>query len=433
MKLAALLLVAALALAACGDDAAQDVGAATATATASTSGDTATAAAADPATTDDPGPNPIDAVAEDDAAAYVVAPWSDEEYEATDLRFLPDGRALVITKGGWGGPGTGRVALLDADGSFVRDLLALPVCTDAERGLIGLEIDPDFAETGRILLAYTRQMSGCALTDAATLAGDADAPVAAPVWNRVSSFAFDEDGIDPASEEVILDELPGHQSAHNGGGLALMPDGTLLVAVGEGTYALARDLDVPTGKILRVDIGPEGPRPASDNPYAGAKSSDAKPYVFASGLRNPFRIAVEPETGEVAAADVGTDDWEEVDLVEPGGDYGYPDIEGSGSAGGSLEPAFAYRHEGGCNSVIGGAWLPASFVAGAKRSVYVFSDLGCPGVWALEPGTDAPRVVRIAAPLATSAASLVRGPDGAVYYVAIGPGPSSISRIARAA
>lgn len=389
----------------------------------------ATAAATDaPATTADPGPNPIDAVAEDLTADYVAAAWSDRAYEATDVRFLPDGRAIVITKGGWAGPGTGKVSLLDADGRFVRDLLDVPVCTDAERGLVGLEIDPDAADNGWIYLFYTRQMSSCAITWELAPPGQAEPN---PVWNRVSRFRLEGDAIDPASEQVILDELPGLNGAHNGGGLAFMPDGTLLVAVGEAAYGRARDLDHPTGKILRVRPGATGGEAPRDNPFASASSSTWKPLVYASGLRNPFRVAADPVTGDVAAADVGEVTWEEVDLIEPGRDYGWQDIEGPGTDAGSAEPALAYRHEGGCNSVIGGAFMPASFVAGAKRSVYVFTDLGCPGYWALEPGTAGPRVVRIAEAQGGGAASVVAGPDGAVYAAGIGPGPQPITRIAR--
>ena len=178
------------------------------------------------------------------------------------MRFLPDHRALVITKGGWDGSGVGTVNLLATDGSFVRTILELPVCVFAERGLLGLEIDPDFETNNLIYLFYTRQMTGCAVT-AVTELGP---PVAKPVWNRVSSFVFNERGIDMGTEHVLIDELPGHGGAHNGGGLAWLSDRTLLVAVGEGGYGRSHDLDFPSGKILRID--PRSPDvPPTDNQF----------------------------------------------------------------------------------------------------------------------------------------------------------------------
>ena len=86
------------------------------------------------------------------------------------MAFLPDGRALLITKGGWQGPGVGTVELIGADGRHISTVLELPVCSDAERGLLGIAIDPAFEETSRIFLFHTRQMSDCAVPEI----GDAD-------------------------------------------------------------------------------------------------------------------------------------------------------------------------------------------------------------------------------------------------------------------
>ena len=362
---------------------------------------------------------------QDVSKSYTTTVWSDESFEATDLQFLPDGRAIVITKGGWAGPGSGAVHLLGADGAPLGKLLDVPVCTDAERGLVGLAIDPDFESHPLIYLAYTRQMSDCAVSEKGIV------DVTAPVWNRVSTFVFDDQGIDPATEQVLIDELPAHQSSHVAGGLAFLADGTLLVATGEATLGLSREVDELSGKILRIDVR-RGGVGAAGNPHEN--SSDSSALTFASGLRNPFRIAVDPQSQVVAVADVGTDDFEEVNVIVTGGDYGFPTVEGPSDDDDTTPPALWYRHEQRCSSIIGGSFVPASFVPDGDRSFYTFSDLVCGGVWAVSfEGVDADRLLRLSGQLDRYPAALRYGPDDALYLINIGPGAQPITRMARTA
>lgn len=363
---------------------------------------------------------------EDWTDSFEMTPWTAAGYAATDMRFLPDGRALLITKGGWQGPGTGQVILLSGDGQTAQDLLEIPVCTDAERGLLGIELDPDFTRNQTIYLFYTRQMSDCATE------GAPETPTT-PVYNRLSAFRFDEHGIDPTSERIILDELPGHQSSHNAGGLAFLSDGTLLVAVGEASYRRSRDLDFVAGKILRLDPRNGAALAPPDNPHYDPSAPDSvRSLVYASGLRNPFRIAVDPLTGQVAAAEVGTDEYEEINLIDPGADYGFPDVEGPESIDGVTSPAMWYTHDGVCNSVIGGAWVPAGWLPGTTRPGYAFTDFGCGGVFLTYfDGDTATRLAVIGGLIGHSVASVILGPDNALYLVGIGPGPFPVLRLAR--
>jgi hypothetical protein len=293
-------------------------------------------------------------------------------------------------------------------------LLEVPVCTDAERGLLGLELDPEFDENQTFYLFYTRQMNECTVTGGSEL----EAPPK-PVYNRVSSFRFDEEGIDPASEQVIVDELPGHQSSHNSGGMAFAPDGTLLVSVGEG-------------KILGLDPDRPG-EGSSSNPYFDPSDPTAvRSLVYASGLRNPFRFAVDPTSGRIAAADVGTDEYEEVNLITAGADYGYPDVEGPTSDNGSVEPSLWYRHGEECSSIIGGSWVPPDWLPGTDESGFAFSDFTCGGVFVVYFDDEgASRLAVVASKLGHSVSNIVLGPDSALYAVGIGPGPFPIMRVAR--
>lgn len=363
---------------------------------------------------------------EDWTDRYSVTPWTTATFEATDMRFLPDGRALLITKGGWGGAGAGQVILISADGTETKDLLDLPVCADAERGLLGIELDPKFAANHLIYLFYTRQMSDCALTDGSAIAN----PVA-PVYNRVSSFVFNEAGIDPSSERILVDELPGHQSSHNGGGLGFLPDGTLLVAVGEATYGRSRDIDFVGGKLLRINVTDPATSP-SDNPFFDeANPGSVRSRVYASGLRNPFRFGVDPLTGMVAVGDVGTDQYEEVNLITPGGDYGFPDGEGPDDVAGATKPALWYDHSEGCLAVIGGTWVPAQWLPGTDSSGFVVADFQCGEVSiAYLKGGRAVRAALIANSIDHALSNVVLGPDGALYAIGIGPGAVPVVRIA---
>ena len=94
---------------------------------------------------------------------YKVEPWTDvASAEApTSLAFLPSGESLLALKGGYAGPGTAEVLLLDSRGRRLRRVLTLPVCSDAERGLLGLAIGPEFAVNGDVYVYYSRQMAGC--------------------------------------------------------------------------------------------------------------------------------------------------------------------------------------------------------------------------------------------------------------------------------
>jgi glucose/arabinose dehydrogenase len=358
---------------------------------------------------------------------YTLRPWSADAFAATDMAFLPDGRALLITKGGWGGPGIGEVVLLARDGTTVAPILQLPVCTDAERGLLGIAIDPHFQESRRFFVYRTRATADCAKYSTID-----PGPGVERVENSLSSFVFDEAGVDPASEVVFLDHLHAGQSSHNAGGLSFMPDGTLVVGVGEASTATSRDLDLPYGKVLRLDVSKPG-YGAADNPFFDPDDpTSIRSLVYASGLRNPFRVAADPATGRVAVSDVGTNVYEEVNLVVAGADYGFPEVEGPASDNGSSEPALWYTHENGCNSIIGGTWLPAGWMGASSSSSFAFSDFGCGGVFVADfVGDQVARVYEIAPRIEYSLARVLLGPDDALYLVGVGPGNFQVQRLAR--
>jgi glucose/arabinose dehydrogenase len=219
--------------------------------------------------------------------------------------------------------------------------------TGGERGLLGLAFHPGFASNGRFYVNYTNP------------SGD----------THIAEFTADSaDAANPASERVLL-VVPQPFSNHNGGGVAFGDDGHLYIALGDGgsggdPLGNGQALDTLLGKILRIDVNTGAPFAIPlDNPFLSTPG--AQPEIWAHGLRNPYRIAFDPATGNLYIGDVGQRRREEIDVglaSEGGGEnYGWNVMEGvecfSPSSGcdrtGLRLPVLDYSHGEGC-SVTGG-------------------------------------------------------------------------------
>jgi len=218
---------------------------------------------------------------------------------------------------------TGKIKILSADESssevkiFLDMTPLISVEKDFEEGLLGMAFHPDFAKNGKFYLSFSRQ---------------------GPKRLVVSEFTVsnsDPDRGDPASERVLL-EIQQPEWNHNSGNMLFDPkDGMLFIAVGEGglkngVFMLAQKLTRQNGKVLRIDVNTRtGKLPygiPDDNPFVG--DPIACPEIWARGFRNPWGISIDAETGNFYLADVGQDLWEEIDLVEKGGNYGWEYREG---------------------------------------------------------------------------------------------------------
>ena len=175
-----------------------------------------------------------------------------------------------------------------------------------ECGLLGIAVDPEFATNGYIYV-YTTQL------DLATEG------VAKPLVVRYT----DVEGVG-TDRTVIVGDLPLTNPkicAHVGGNLHFGPDGYLYLSIGNNERkGMAADLSSPLGKILRFDKADGSAAP--DNPFAD--NPDADPRIFAYGLRNPYDFAFHPVTGKIYGADNGPGNCDELNLIEPGMDYGVP-------------------------------------------------------------------------------------------------------------
>lgn len=186
------------------------------------------------------------------------------------------------------------------------------VSTHGESGLLGLALHPDFAQNPFVYAMYVVENPETGL----------------PLMQRVVRFR----DVNRRGEDytVVLDNLPATRSAtHNGGRLAFGPDGKLYVTIGDLDIAeFAQDTENLAGSILRYN--PDGSVPA-DNPLAGSP-------IYAYGLRNNFGLAFQPGTGSLYATENGPGGYDEVNKIEAGRNYGWPDHLGVANADGYVDP-----------------------------------------------------------------------------------------------
>ncbi len=294
------------------------------------------------------------------------------------LAFTPDTRMLVATQ-----PGQVRVY---KSGQLLQTPaldLSGKICKSFSQGLLGVTVDPNFAANHYVYLFYTyNKFDSCPLDEPT----NPNNPV-----NRVSRFVMSGDTLDPASEVVLIDNIPSHGS-HNAGDLHFGKDGYLYVSTGDGVCDYANDSGCDGTERRRTrperpagqDLAHNPQRQVSPRPTPSTGTDSARcnrtgrtdpgkicQETFAMGLRQPFRFAFDPDaTGtRFFINEVGQARWEEVDEGKKGADYGWNLCEGNHDnpdRGGSVNcaaapytpPIHEYSHGTGCSSITGGAFVP---------------------------------------------------------------------------
>jgi glucose/arabinose dehydrogenase len=314
----------------------------------------------------------------------------------TAMQFAPDGRLFVCEK-------EGRLRIIKGGTLLPTPFVTITVDAEAERGLLGITFDPNFALTPWVYVYYT-----------------VPAATGVSVHNRVSRFLAGGD-IAAGAEDVILDLDPLSTTLHNGGAIDFGADGKLYVAVGDNAVGgNAQSLSTRLGKMLRVN--PDGSIP-TDNPFY-ATASGPNRAIWSYGLRNPFKFAVNPggPAPTMLINDVGGSLYEEINDGVGGVNYGYPHNEGYVTHPDYYGPRHAYDHgpAGGC-AILGGAFYTpgAGNYPGAYLHSYFFADF-CAGFI---------RRLDLAAGNAVSefatgvhAAVELRVHDGTLYYLSIEDG-----------
>ena len=356
-------------------------------------------------------------------------------YKPVGLAFAPDGRMFIWQKNG--------VVRIYKNGA----LLATPfidlssrVNTYLDRGLLGLALDPDFATNGYVYLLYAYEPNGQPNNDGMKTAR----------LTRVRADPANPDVALAGSETIILgsignapcpnppdgsDCIASEGNTHSIGTARFGPDGKLYVSIGDGTMQAyndpvsirAQNLDSYNGKILRINK--DGSAPA-DNPfYDGTNSVRSKIYAY--GLRNPYRFAIHPTTGELILGDVGSDQAEEQNRGR-GANFGWPCYEGDKPRDGfvnvpvcqALSPAsvttplYFWDHKDGNAAAVGGAFYTAAQFPAQYLNSYFFADYA--RGWIKRLTFDGSRQVTAVLPFATGAGAVVtleQGPDGMLYYI----------------
>src|SRR5215211_5917060 len=236
----------------------------------------------------------------------------------TDMEFAPDGRLFVAEQ-------AGRVRIAKSDGTLATFLnISTKVDSSGERGLQALTFDPDFSTNRYVYLQYTKKATSTT-----------------PAHNRIVRVTASGDKVVAGSEKLIF-KLGNQRSDHHmGGAIDFGKDGKLYIATGDNeTPTNSQQLTNLFGKLLRINK--DGTIPP-DNPFY-AKASGKNRAIWALGLRNPFKFAIQPTTATTFINDPGEDAWEEINRGAAGANYGWPRYEGPESNPAYRNPVFAYRN-----------------------------------------------------------------------------------------
>jgi glucose/arabinose dehydrogenase len=259
-----------------------------------------------------------------------------------------------------------------------------------EEGFLGLAFHPDYKKNGEFYIFYSIKTQPPKFTN---------------VLCRYRVSKDDPNRADPDSEEELLRvEHPFWN--HDGGTVLFGPDGYLYVALGDGgaandPFGNGQNLNSLLAKVLRIDVNrKENGKPygiPKDNPFVGR--SDARPEIWCYGLRNVWRMAFDRQTGVLWASDVGQDLYEEIDLLVPGGNYGWNlrealhpfGAKGVGPRPDLIDPIWEYHHDVG-KSLTGGTVYRGRRLPGLVGS-YVYADYVSGAIWGLRYDAEKRRVV----------------------------------------
>nr|WP_245791686.1 PQQ-dependent sugar dehydrogenase [Actinacidiphila rubida] len=254
-------------------------------------------------------------------ATGIAQPWG--------VAQLPDGTLLVASRD------SGRISLVDPAKHTVTPIGTVPGVSHTqggEAGLLGLAASPHFGSDHLIYAYFTTESD-----------------------NRIARMLYDPTrakGDQLGAPDTILRGIP-MGLIHNGGRIAFGPDGMLYAGTGEtGQRGLAQDVGSLAGKILRMT--PDG-QPPKDNPVPGS-------LVYSTGHRNVQGLAWDAQ-GRLWASEFGQDRWDELNLIKPGGNYGWPVVEGIAHRAPYIDPVVQWHTDEASPSGIayagGSIWMAA--------------------------------------------------------------------------
>jgi glucose/arabinose dehydrogenase len=317
-----------------------------------------------------------------------------------DIAFAPDGRLFMTER-------MGNIVMFESakpNAKRVGFMKVPDVHSMGEAGLMGITLDPDFTANGFVYVCASRMDNG--------------------EWrNQILRYKAGADSLSFDSYTIRAGPLAA--AIHDGCRLAFGPDGKLWVTMGEnGNGRLAQDPSSLNGKVLRTNR--DGTVPA-DNPVL--PGATARTYAYSMGHRNPQGLAFQPGTGVIFEIEHGATTNDEINILAPGKNYGWPDQEGTGgTAKGFVDPIWTSGSvtyaTSGAAFVSGdqwGAWSGSLFVATLKEQ-----DLRR---FAVNGTTVVPKEVLFDQKYGRLR-SIVQGPDGALYLTTSNGSGDRIIRIA---
>lgn len=319
---------------------------------------------------------------------------------STSMSQLPDGRLLI-------GQMDGTVRIIKDDQLLPAPFATFEVDRTGSQGYMQTLVDPHFEHNGYLYAYYVAPAKN------------------GQQRNVLSRIEANGDVMKPGSETVIYESqpflIPPGNAAHDGGGLAFGADGKIYIPTGDMMDPThAQRLDNTFGKVLRIN--PDGSIP-TDNPFYNTARGDNR-LIYAMGFRNPFTIAAQPGTGRIYINDVGAAQYEEINELVAGANYGWPEAEGPSTDPKFTNPIYHYSHKepdtavGGTSVVGGGFYNPSnpSFPE-SYTGLYFFADYNNNWLKTLDPATKA--VVPFAQELSAGLVDLDIMPDGRIMYLTL--------------
>ncbi len=271
-------------------------------------------------------------------------------------------------------------------------------------GINAFTFHPDFANNGWMYVVYN----------------DSDAPNS---WiSYVSRFTSTDGGLtfDPASEQIVISFVqPGR--FHLFGDISFGADGMLYISSGSSGSTTGQDTNTLGGKLLRINVDSLPYTSPPDNPYF---NGGGLPEIFAIGLRNPWRFSIDQVTGDIWLGDVGQVTWEEINVIENGGNYGWEVLEGPDCFAAGCDPLgydeafFQYTHDVGV-AVTGGVVYRGTQIP-ELQGLYLFSDYQSSApIWALNYDAMGQPVMEVVAPFPGTTSGFAEGNDGEVLIYSV--------------
>jgi len=289
-------------------------------------------------------------------------------------------------------------------------VITLNVFQHGETGLLGMALDPNFASNGYLYVSYTLPVT----TSTGTVVG----------YARLSRFTVVNGVASPTSEKVLYTgnqtQNPDGSSGnydHAGNDVQVGPDGKLWWSVGDNVPVIsnAQDLNNIYGKILRFNLDGSVP---GDNPFVNVRG--AVPYIYAYGLRNPWRFTFLPN-GHVMSGDTGSSYWEDLNTIQPGENFGWPFKEGNCGSCGYANPAYSYGHYPTDSAISAVAAYTGSTFPKAYDHVVFFGDYNRQTIDAVtfDPTYKTETSDTVFDSSAGTIADLQEGPDGNLYFMGV--------------